>query len=211
MAGPVTQFAVDELWRVLDDVDPVDVLSGELCSTPLSAFPAEVSRAVRAAAFAVLAGRVMLVPGAVTVGVIGSGLAAELSVSVIARHLPDVVHVAVHKGHLGARVQDQLDLDGIDVAVPGEISDAVFGASFVVVTDALATGLPRRLAKGAVLVNTSGVDVPTQVDQVYAAADLRQVLAGTRPGRRRIDDVVLVEDRFDAVLADYSSARRKSG
>lgn len=226
MAGPVTRFVVDELWRVLDEVDPVDVLcathraNGQITAFQgdevlyhddktgaQCVFPAEPLKALRVAALAVLAGRVMLAPGPVTATVIGDGLTAELSVSVIARYLPDVVHLSVHNGQLSPRVKDQLDLDGIDVAVTTDISDAVFGASFILATSALAAWLPRRLARGAVVVNTSGTDVPTHVDQVLGEADLARVAAGEHPGRRRLDDVVLVEahkaDRLDAELAHH--------
>ncbi len=194
------------------------------------------------AALAALAARELLVRGGVTVAMLGAGRATQPQLSVIARHVPDISHVAVYLGRSGAaslpvRVTDLLELSGIRLSVVPTAAEAVFGANLVVTADG---GMPGdmseqrigRLARGTVLVNTTGRDLPAeladQVDEVYVddlsllaanqdrhfvsahlaapptgtgvghdgpriAADLGQLLAGRRPARTHVDNVVLVE------------------
>ncbi len=124
------------------------------------AMPAAGLHAYRFAVLTALATRHLLPPGVVTASVIGSGLALELQLIALRAHVPDVSHIAV--ATVGNTPPDQavldlLDRDGIGLSLVETPADAVFGANLVV----LAGGTrleAQRLAKGAVLVNTTGVD-----------------------------------------------------
>jgi ornithine cyclodeaminase/alanine dehydrogenase-like protein (mu-crystallin family) len=127
-----------------------------------------------------------MVPGGVTVALVGMAAAVQPHLAVIARHMPDISHVAVHladvdeAGHAAAippEQVDQLELSGIRLTVAGSPADAVFGANLVIVAghgpareylDALRLG---QFARGAVLVNATGHDLPRElvdrVDDVY--------------------------------------------
>ncbi|MGL5859404.1 MAG: hypothetical protein ACRC35_13555 [Angustibacter sp.] len=153
---------------------------------------------------AVLAARHLLAPGVVTASVIGSGTALELQLVAIRAHVPDVSHVAVATvaGPPPDRVVlDLLDRDGIEVSLVPTSADAVFGATLVVLTqptrpDELGTS---RLAKGTVLVNATGVPLPTALrtnahalyvdDPGMLTADTRaddQELVDSRPCEHRL-------------------------
>ncbi|SDY89208.1 Ornithine cyclodeaminase/mu-crystallin family protein [Amycolatopsis xylanica] len=150
----------------------------ESCTGAKCLIPVSSLRQVRAAALATLAARELLAPGVVTAAVLGSGLAAQLQLTVLAKHVSDVSHVAVCAGNDGGwspvepRVLDQLDLAGIGLSVTSGVNEAVLGANLVIAADA---GLGRleigQLAKGAVVINAGGVDLPDAVvdgvDQVY--------------------------------------------
>jgi ornithine cyclodeaminase/alanine dehydrogenase-like protein (mu-crystallin family) len=145
-----------------------DGVTGEKCQIPVSCL-----RMLRAATLATLAARALLAPGLVTAAVLGSGLAAQLQLAILARHVPDVSHVAVCGGSpIEPRVLDQLDLAGIGVSVTEEIDEAVLGSNLVIATGG-GTGALKvgRLARGSVLVNAGGGDLPDEVvdgvDQVY--------------------------------------------
>jgi ornithine cyclodeaminase/alanine dehydrogenase-like protein (mu-crystallin family) len=205
--------------------------------------PAASLRMARSAALAALAARELLAPGGVTVAVLGASRATDSELAVIARHVPDISHVAVyrheqHQSDLPVRLTEQLELSGIRVSVMPTVADTVFGANLVVTTDDGA--VPRdmsglrvgQLARGTVLVNTTGRDLPVslveQVGELYVddfsllednkdryfvsahlaeppeapgvartapriTADLGQLLAGRRPTREHVDNVVLVE------------------
>lgn len=161
--------------------------------------PAAGLRGYRFAVLTVLATRHLLAPGVVTASVIGSGLELELQLVALRAHVPDVSHVAVATAGdapPNQAVLDLLDRDGIGLSLVDTPAAAVFGANLVV----LAGGTrleARRLAKGAVLVNTTGVDPSAALlggvhavyvddpDRVAADADL--AFTGprtTRYGRR---------------------------
>lgn len=153
--------------------------------------PAASLRMFTSAALAALAARELLVRGGVTVAMLGGSRATQPQLSVLARHVPDISHVAVYLGQSGAsmpvRVTEQLELNGIGLSVVGSVAEAVFGANLVV---AAADGTPEdlgalridRLARGTVLVNTSGVDLPAKLvdeaDEVYV--DDLSLLAANR-------------------------------
>lgn len=182
--------------------------------------PGPCLRLARSAALAALAARELMMPGGVTVAVVGTATAIRLHLAVIARHMPDISHVAVHQADAGADGQaaaipldlvDQLELSGVRLTVAGTAADAVFGANLVVVAgdgpagdhlDALRLG---RFARGTVLVNATGHDLPAElvdrVEDVYvddlgllADHSRRQVVAahlaaeadGSVPGEPRI-------------------------
>lgn len=203
MDGPTLRLSTDDLCTAIAGVDPVPVLAAELMAArgdggaapgvrweePCGEFavledmatgercalPAAALRAYRAAALTALAARQLLAPGVVTASVIGSGLATRLQLMVIARHVPDVSHIAVTGDRglpVSTRVVDQLDHAGIGLAVTTHVDEAVFGANLVAVTgfDADAMRIDH-LAKGAVLVNATGRDLPDGLvdgaNQVY--------------------------------------------
>jgi ornithine cyclodeaminase/alanine dehydrogenase-like protein (mu-crystallin family) len=75
-------------------------------------------------------------------------------------------------GPMAQRVIDQLDLDGVGWSVTPALTEAVFGANLIVATVASMQWLEiGHLAKGAVLINTTGKDLPDHVvgavDQIY--------------------------------------------
>ncbi|OLF11279.1 hypothetical protein [Actinophytocola xanthii] len=139
--------------------------------------PAESLRLAGSAALAALAARALLVPGGITVAVVGTPGPSQPQLSVIARHVPDISHVALcltgiaRTTQLEPELLDQLQLSGIGLSVVDTASDAVFGANLVLV----AGDTPRadlaelrlgRLARGAVLINATGRDLPaTLVDR----------------------------------------------
>jgi ornithine cyclodeaminase/alanine dehydrogenase-like protein (mu-crystallin family) len=148
----------------------------------------------RLAVLTALATRNLLTPGVVTASVIGSGLALDLQLAVLRTHVPNVSHVAVAIGGNpppDQAVLDQLDRDGIGLSLVATPADAVFGANLVVLAGATRLGTPR-LAKGAVLVNTTGVDLPAAlldgvhavfVDDPEGLADSDRTFVRTHPGR----------------------------
>src|SRR5262249_38980044 len=114
--------------------------------------------------------------------VIGSGLALELQLVALRTHVPDISHVAVAGPRPDQAVLDLLDRDGIGVSMVTTIADAVFGANLVVLAGPARLNAPR-LAKGALLVNATGIDLPAallgSVHAVYV--DDPAGLAGGRP------------------------------
>jgi ornithine cyclodeaminase/alanine dehydrogenase-like protein (mu-crystallin family) len=147
-------------------------LTGDRCL-----LPADGLRASRAATLSALAARQTLAPTVVTVTVLGASPAAQLQLAMIARHVPDVSHIAVCPGEAGPisiepRVLDQVDLAGIGLSIASGLADAVLGANLVVVSaDGPWPLETRQLPKGAVVVNASGQDLPDRlvhdVDQIY--------------------------------------------
>lgn len=147
------------------------------------AMPAASLRMIHAAALAALATRELLVPGGVTVAMLGTRFATQTQLTVLARHVPDIVHVAVRVtdkagAHtLEPRLVDQLDLAGIGLSVVPNLADSLFGANLVVAAseEALVDGVDQasisNLVRGTVLVNASGHDLPAtlldHVDQIY--------------------------------------------
>lgn len=161
-------FGLDAELMLLDDL-----VAGSKCLMPSQAL-----YVFRTAALAALAARELVVPGVVTAAVLGSGFAAQASLSLIARNLPGLSHVAVCREddepsvHMEPRVIDQLDLAGVGWLMTTAVADAVFGATLIVATIGRARWLEiGHLPKGAVLINTTGEDLPEDlvdaVDQIY--------------------------------------------
>lgn len=125
------------------------------------ALPTADLRACRCAALTTLASQLLLAPGVVTVTVLGSGFPAHVQSAVLGRLLPDVSHVAVHAGVATPRLVRQFAAASIGLSVAPTADDAVFGATLVVVTgDEPPVLRDTRLARGAVVVNASGRDLP---------------------------------------------------
>jgi ornithine cyclodeaminase/alanine dehydrogenase-like protein (mu-crystallin family) len=147
------------------------------------AMPATALRMVHAAALAALATRELLPPGGITVAMLGTMDETQAQLAILARHVPDIVHVAVRftdatdDDTLEPRLLDQLDLAGIGLSVVSALAETLFGANLVVVvseealTDGAEEAAVKHLVRGTVLVNTSGHDLPTElvdhVDQIY--------------------------------------------
>jgi ornithine cyclodeaminase/alanine dehydrogenase-like protein (mu-crystallin family) len=161
-----------------------DHLLAEDASLEVScAMPAPALRMVHTGALAALATRKLLPPGGITVAMLGTRYDTQSQLAVLARHVPDIVHVAMHftdgdhRTRLDPRLLDQLDLMGIGLSVQPGLADSLFGANLVVAAseDALTEGTEgatiNHLVRGTVLVNASGADLPADVvdnaDQVY--------------------------------------------
>lgn len=181
-----------------------------------TAMPAASLRVFESASLCALAARELVIPGGVTVAVIGTLADVQPRLALVARHVPDIAHVAVcltgddDHHDLDRRLVDLLDLSGIRLTVATTLADSVFGANLVIAASrgALPDDLgSARLVRGAVLVNATGAALPTALtstaDQVYAddrahagehvTAELGGLLTGGHPGREQDDDVVLVE------------------
>ena len=170
--------------------------------------PAHSLRASFAAALAAVAARELLASGGVTVAMLGSTETTQFQLSVIARHVPDISHVALCLAEgpraVEPKLADQLELSGIGWSVVRTPADAVFGANLVIAADYGAArqdlGSLRlgQLARGAVLVNATGKDLPAdlvdQVDEVF------------------VDDSGLLEDHRDRrVVANHLSGTTRRG
>jgi len=180
--GPPQPAATLTPWQADDEpgVGPVaelmlldDLVTGAKCVLPSSAL-----YVFRTAALAALAARELVVPGVVTAAVLGNGFAAQASLSLIARNLTGLSHVAVCPESdevnlpMEPRVIDQLDLAGVGWLMTTAVSEAVFGATLIIATIGRARWLEiGQLPKGAVLINTTGEDLPDDlvdaVDQIY--------------------------------------------
>jgi ornithine cyclodeaminase/alanine dehydrogenase-like protein (mu-crystallin family) len=287
MSDRILQLGRDELWRVLELIDPVELmvaqLSGQavdrevrescrLAAAPAAAVGAPVTEPVlledsrtgvrcllsassladlRTAALVAMAARQLLTPSVVTVAALGSGPAVQLQLAVLARHVPTVGFVALWPAGdeetvpVDRPVLDLLESVGVSLLLAGDAEEAMFGANLLLGAGPGQDHLgDRRLALGAVVVNTTGHDLPDHlvdgVDGIYVddsrlletnrhrrfvqlhldqvamggvgggveprgrsegwhrnqcliQADLAQVLTGVRPGRKHIDDVLLVE------------------
>jgi ornithine cyclodeaminase/alanine dehydrogenase-like protein (mu-crystallin family) len=128
-------------------------------------------RGYRSAVLTALSTRHLLTPGVVTASVVGSGLALDLQLAALCRHVSDISHIAV--ATIDSPAPDQavlalLDRHGIGLSLVATPADAVFGANLVVLADPGRLDA-LRLAKGAVLVNATGVDLPAALlDRVHA-------------------------------------------
>lgn len=133
---------------------------------------------VRAAVLVVLAARALMVPGVVTAAVVGPTSAVRLYVAMVTRHVPDISCIAVctvgdqEAVPVDLAELDQLDRAGISLSVTTTVDEAVFGANLLVIADLGNMSLRLdQLARGALLVNVSGRDLPYRlergVDAIY--------------------------------------------
>ncbi|MFD9733233.1 hypothetical protein [Umezawaea sp. NPDC059074] len=244
MDVPMLRLSADDLCTAIAGIDPVPVLAAELMAMggtaaaepgarwgePFGAFavledtsaggrcalPVAALRAYRAAALTALAARHLLAPGVVTASVIGSGLAARLQMMVIARHVPDVSHIAACAVNgdrdlpVWTGVVDQLDHAGIELAVTNHVDEAVFGANLVAITGCDAD-LVRvdHLSKGAVVVNATGRDLPDHLvdgaNQVYVDDSTRMGSAAHRHFARTVAHGSSSARRHDGIEADLGA------
>lgn len=174
--------------------------------------PAQSLRSAHAAALVAIAARELLVSGGVTMAMLGPADDAQLQLSVVARQVPDISHIALCATTMGTRevapkLADQLQLSGIELSVAPTVEEAVFGANLVV-----ATSHPTRdqdltdlriglLARGTLLINATGHDLPDdlvdQVDQVYVD-DLG--LLDDHPGRHVVATHLAEPDAGSAAM-----------
>lgn len=228
MANMILRLDADDVWSAVEIIDTVALLAEELIGRTIGcldgqdpagrlepwsqdeyllfdgesagwcALPAASLRTAQSAALAALATRELLVPGGVTVAMLGALAATQPQLAVLARHVPDIVHVAVRlTDAAGAkafepRLVDQLDLSGIGLTVVPTLAESLFGANLVIVADdgAMAEGFATarfgHLVHGALVVNASGQDLPTalvdHVDQIY------------------VDDLALLPDHTDRLV-----------
>jgi ornithine cyclodeaminase/alanine dehydrogenase-like protein (mu-crystallin family) len=200
MAGRILRLDYDEVWLLLDRINPIELMAAQLIaptdvvpgslvpgSGDLVVFqdkqtgsrcqlPALAPHHIQAATLSALAAHELLAPAVGTVAVLGSGRDAHLQLAVITRHLPDISHVAVFStggpDPLDPRIVELLDRAGVGLTVVSNVDDAVFGANLVILTGSGRYPLTLgRLARGAVLINAAGEDLPVEVvdavDEVY--------------------------------------------
>jgi len=144
--------------------------------------PAQSLRSSQAAALAAVAARELLVPGGVTMAMLGPAGDTQPQLSVVSRHVPDISHVALCSDSMGTKevepkLVDQLELSGIGLTVAPTVCEAVFGANLIIATNPTSSAQDvaelriGQLARGTLLINATGNDLPTelvdQVDQVY--------------------------------------------
>lgn len=154
------------------------VLLDDLQTRSSCVLPAAQLRMFRDAGLAALAARELIAPGVVTAAVLGSYQVAQPHLMVIAKHVPEVSHLAVFVAGeyadlpIEPRVREQLELAGISLSVTAGAEDAVFGANLIASASA-ERGHPAigPLAKGALLINVAGHDLPAElvdsVSQIY--------------------------------------------
>jgi ornithine cyclodeaminase/alanine dehydrogenase-like protein (mu-crystallin family) len=181
-------------------------------ATSACVVPAQSLRGSQAAALATVAAREMLVNGGVTMAMLGPAADVQPQLSVVAKHVPDISHIALSSESMGVgdiepRLVDQLELSGIGLSVVPTVADAVFGANLVIATDG--SGSARdldqlrndQIARGALLINATGGDLPADLadhmDHVYVD-DLRLL---DRHTDRRVVAGHLVEPRIAGDLA----------
>ncbi len=183
--------------------------------------PAQSLRSSQVAALAAVAARELLMPGGVTMGMIGPVGDTQLQLSVVARHVPDLSHVGLYHGpgavqqDIEPSLVDQLELSGIQLAVTRTVAEAVYGANLVIAADHAADLRPGHLAKSALVVNATGKDLPADLvvraNEVYVD-DLG--LLDDYPDRHvaRADDTEpCVAGDLARLLADQRGRRRRPG
>lgn len=132
----------------------------------------------RATMMIALAASELLAAGETTVALLASGDTALFHLAMLARHVPGVGHVCLTSANdreaprLDERVLALLDRAGIDLSVVDTLDEAALGANLLITTGPGHDDLTHRhLTRGALLVNATGRDLPTdvvnQVDQVY--------------------------------------------
>jgi hypothetical protein len=154
------------------EVELEDLCSGVRCLLPESSL-----RTVRDTVLVALAAGRLLASGPATVGLLASVEAAQVYLVMMARHRSDVGHVALsppvgRTDTVDIRVLELLDQAGINLVVTADRDDAVRGANLVIAAgpghDQLS---PGQLARGALLVNATGTDLPDDlvdgVDEIY--------------------------------------------
>lgn len=173
-SGPAGSYQADQEDRVALELSA----AGIDCVAPAASLCL-----ARTAALTALAARELLVPGGLTVAVVGPSGLTEPPLAVISRHVPDITHISLWLTDVASTalvppaLLDQLELSGIRVSVATSLADAVFGANLVIVAG---DGVRRddldglrfaQVAWGAVLVNASGHDLPPElvggIDDVY--------------------------------------------
>jgi ornithine cyclodeaminase/alanine dehydrogenase-like protein (mu-crystallin family) len=132
----------------------------------------------RATMMVTLAAGELLAAGETTVGLLASGRTAWFHLAMLARHLPGIGHVCLTSAsdqappRLNEQVMSLLSQAGIELSVVDVLDEAVLGANLLITTGPGHDDLTHRhLARGALLVNVTGRDLPAgvvdHVDQIY--------------------------------------------
>jgi ornithine cyclodeaminase/alanine dehydrogenase-like protein (mu-crystallin family) len=147
--------------------------TGRVCLLPTPSL-----HMISLAALATLAARELLTPAVVTVAVFGTGPAARLHLSLIARYIPNVSHAAVHPAALEIdrsaewSVRDELERAGTTLSISADPRQAALGANLLVIAE-LGWGRLEigNLHPGVVIINATRRDLPdellAEVDRVY--------------------------------------------
>jgi ornithine cyclodeaminase/alanine dehydrogenase-like protein (mu-crystallin family) len=171
VAEPAASASGDAARAGLTAVE--DLHTGQICLFPVSSL-----QMIRSAGLAGLAARQLGAPGVVTAAVFGSGVVSQVQLAVIARHLPNLSHVAVYVAdaefeHIFKRdLLDQLELAGIGLSTTADMRQAAFGANVLILACLDMARLEiGQVAPGMLVVNATGDDLPDdlidRVDQLY--------------------------------------------
>ncbi len=145
--------------------------------------PVRSLRATAPAVVGALAARTLLLPGVATVAVVG-GSRRELDehLRAVARTLPEIGHVMIWPTATTASGWDApLRARGVGSAAASGVTDAVFGASLVVVAGPAPDLLARHILRGAVVVNASGGPLPPGLYQAAGRAAFTELPPGRAP------------------------------
>lgn len=242
MSRPTIRLGTHEMWTLVDHVDLVETIRdwlrhpppwvGDMTTPepgllrfhdadggPNGEFAADDLRALRTAGLAALAARLLLMPGAITAGVVGSRPAVQWHIRVLGRCVPNICHFAVFTAdrdgtaRIDTHVLNELDLSGIGLSPAKSPADAALGATLVVMLGRTGGRLRyEQVTRGSVLATTDDQVVATDlregIARRYTVDDLLGVLLGDRPGRTGWDEILLVDlpdngrcRELDAVLA----------
>lgn len=255
MATGAQQLSADELRDALEQVDPVEIVTRNVKSTDsaatLTTYPDEAGLVlltdsscglrcllpeqflldVYTVSLATLAARLLTPPGVAITCVLGTDAISQLHLSVLARHVPGVSHIAIcttgddSPDPVDLRMTDYLDLAGIEYSITDNFREAALGANLIMLAEP-GPALPAfRLSESAVLVDAARRGLPASlvaaVDRIVVDdldlvppgafggrivdADLPRVAAGEHQGRVNRADTILVEllgpGRLSAPLA----------
>ncbi|HEY1920379.1 MAG TPA: hypothetical protein VGH27_32825 [Streptosporangiaceae bacterium] len=154
-----------------------DTGTGQRCLLPTATL-----QLIRTTGLAALAARTLAAPGVVTAAVFGSGARLQLHVGAMARYLPTLSHVALSGpvadplAPLDRSLLERVEEAGIGLSAAATPRQAALGANLFVVAGQDHPLDIGALPAGALLVNSSGQDLPRPVvagaDRLYVD-DLR--------------------------------------
>ncbi|MFC0548167.1 hypothetical protein [Kutzneria chonburiensis] len=201
------RLSAEDLRDALDCVDPVEMLIRATDSAATlthydtdlvllddpgcglrCVLPETSLRDAYAASMAALAARLLIAPGVAITCVLGG---SRLHLSVLARNVKAISHIAVCAGDIDTRLTEYLDLTGIGYSTTTDFHEAARGANLILLTEPAPAFRP---CESAVLINATGQPLAAlAVDRVVTEDDLPGLVAGEYPGRITRADTVLVE------------------
>jgi len=204
------RLSAEDLRAALDCVDPVDMLIRATDSAATLThydtdlvllddpgcglrclLPEGFLRDAYAASMAALAARLLIAPGVAITCVLGG---SRLHLSVLARHVKDISHIAFCAGEIDTRLTEYLDLTGIEYSTTTDFPEAARGANLILLAEPGPTLPAFRLCESAVLINATGRPLAAlAVDRVVTEDDLPGLITGEYTGRITRADTVLVE------------------
>jgi hypothetical protein len=214
------RLSAEDLRDALDCVDPVDLLIRAADSTATltpydtdlvvlddpscglrCVLPEGFLRDAYAASMAALAARLLIAPGVAITCVLGG---SRLHLSVLARNVKDISHIAVCGGEIDTRLTEYFDLTGIEYCTTTDFPEAARGANLILLAE---PGPVFRLCESAVLINATGRPLAAlAVDRVVTEEDLPGLITGEYAGRITRADTVLVELRGRGRLSPQLAA-----